>query len=766
MSVEDGLGAPLGRSRSQRRALLVALVLLGGIGFLPLFGGPTYEFALASGLVLPLLVSSATALSADRERLAPLAAWSRGVSSGLLFALAGLALALLHGLRAGFCGARFGLLLYGLGPAVGCVMAGVWGASVSVLARPKLPSRFRALALLALAASGPLGGIAISAARFYTSPMVFGFDPFFGYFAGPLYDTVFDPLSELCTYRAGSAFSLLAAAVALSHLKFEDTGKLIFIGRGRALLLVLGALAGAGSAAITAYGPELHHFSTTASIQKALGRKLSSRRCDLHYSSHLRPGDMQLLGRECDAHVRDVEAYFESRGFPRITVYVFASADEKRALMGAGTTQIAKPWRHEIYVQADVYPHPVLGHELAHVIASEFARGPFRVAGPLGGWLPDPGRIEGTAVAASPSEDSDLSLQGWARAMQDLGLLPPLSSIFRLSFLGENSSKAYTVAGAFVEWFKTHYGVRALRRWYGGSDLAELTGGKDLAALERDFRQSLRAVPIEPRALLAAKARFDRPAIFGRACPHAVDELDGEANGRLAENDPEAAREVFNRLLELDPKHAGARLALGVCALRQARFDEARRRYAEIAHDPALPRLVQSNAEEALGDVELVAGNIELADRQYQRVAEVALDADRERTLDVKRLARADLARDAIVNLLIGGVGFGPSWDVAGPKLGQWVEAEPDRGVAAYLLGKNFYLRHRWDEAARYLDRALSHELSPPSVEREAFRVRALVACAVGDAPRALRLYDAWRALPGLPAARIDAMRRFLHRCQ
>ena len=59
-----------------------------------------------------------------------------------------------------------------------------------------------------LGLAGPLGGIAIGFGRFYTSPMVFGFDPFVGYFAGPLYDTVVDPGVRLLSYRVGSLASL------------------------------------------------------------------------------------------------------------------------------------------------------------------------------------------------------------------------------------------------------------------------------------------------------------------------------------------------------------------------------------------------------------------------------------------------------------------------------------------------------------------------------------------------------------------------------
>ena len=80
----------------------------------------------------------------------------------------------------------------------------------------------------------PLGGVAIGFWRFYTSPMVFGFDPFVGYFAGPLYDTVVDPGVRLMSYRVGSLASLPAAAVLAFYL--DRTGiclilRLVWCGR-------------------------------------------------------------------------------------------------------------------------------------------------------------------------------------------------------------------------------------------------------------------------------------------------------------------------------------------------------------------------------------------------------------------------------------------------------------------------------------------------------------------------------------------------------
>src|SRR5205807_1470112 len=178
--------------------------------------------------------------------------------------------------------------------------------------------------------------------------------------------------------------------------------------------------------------------------------------------------------------------------------FFFADSGQKKRLMGAADTYIAKPWRNEVYLQVSGYPHPVLGHELAHVVAGSFGRGPFRTAGPLGGVWPNPGLIEGVAVAASP-DDEDLTDAQWARAMLDLGILAPVERIFSVGFLGEHAAKSYTIAGAFVRWMIDTHGAAAVRRWYGGEAIEAVTG-KGWAALDADFRQSLAQYTLSPDA--------------------------------------------------------------------------------------------------------------------------------------------------------------------------------------------------------------------------------------------------------------------------
>jgi tetratricopeptide (TPR) repeat protein len=731
-----------GVSRPRRVVALLATAVLGGVGFLPLFGGPGYEASLAAGLVLPSLVALAVAWEVARERPAPLLALGRGIEFGFALAVWAFTIAVLHGLRSGFCDFWRDAALFALGGGAGAVMGGAWGALSGTFAT-LLPRRQRlGAALLALA--GPFGGILISLLRFHSTPMVYAFDPFFGYFAGPLYDTVIGGLDRLVSYRVGSLFGVLALLGASAHLEREpEHGRLRWVGRPSwqawgTLVLASGALS------VFLTGPRLGHRSTSESIRATLGRAVSGERCEVVFASSLPEREAALVLRECEAHVRELEAWFGVSVSRRITTFLFASPAEKGLLTGASRTQIAKPWRHEIYIQAAPYPHPVLRHELAHVVAGEFGRGPFRIAGPLGGWIPDPGRIEGVAEAAAPDDDGELTLDEWARTMQELELLPPLSRVFRLAFLAESAQKAYTVAGAFVSFLRQTYGAESVRRWYAGEPLESVTE-LPFDELERRWHAALRKVAVTPAMKHAAELRFDRPGVFARRCPRVVDSLLGEAGGLLGGADVAGAEARYREVLELDPSDYGARVGLAVCSARSERTDEARKRFGALAEDARLGRAQRAFVLERWADLELRAGQLAAARAKLEAVKETTVDEDRLRSLELK-LGAADspLERDAILTLLVGLPGRPPEFAPAAARLGVWLEREPEDGTPAYLLGKNFYNAGLHAEAAQYLDLALERDLASERVKQEALRVRLLAACALGDRRRAREILERW----------------------
>jgi tetratricopeptide (TPR) repeat protein len=753
------------RSRAQTVAAIIAFVVLFLVGFMPLFGGPGYEIALAAGLVLPSLVAIATAFDAIRRRTGPFESLSRGVASGTLLALVGYVTVIIHGLRVGFCDFAGGTAMYALGPLFGAAMGGAWGALVGELLIPVQRPPLRIVLAIVGGAFGPLVSILLSVWRFYSTPTIFAFDPFFGFFSGTLYDTVVEATIPLLTYRLGSSLTLIAAAVFAAHLVHGEEGKLALRSLHRPGLPLLGAACASASLVLTLEGSRLGHWQTAATIERDLGARIGGARCDVIYSRTLRSEDARLFARDCDEQVPAIEKYFEVSNTGRVIAYLFRTPADKRRLMGAGDTFIAKPWRREIYLQGAGYPHPVLGHEIAHVVAGSFAPGPFHIAGRWRGIKANPGLIEGVAVAAS-SDDDPLTPAEWSRAMLDLRILPPLLPLFSFDFLGENASKSYTVAGSFVRFVKAKFGAATLRAWYAGAPLAELTHAS-WDVMEADWRASLTKVKVPEPAEAVARARFDRPALWGRRCPHTVDLFRKEAERAMERGDYLQARRTYEDLLALDPRDDNAKLAIAGCLLRRDEKQEAKKLLSAILADEAVSRLAQNRALSQLADLDLESGDYDRAAQRYGQLASRSFDEDSLRTIEVKVGALSDpRARRAISAFLVGSPERGVDAMTAGALLGSWAAEDPTDGLPEYLLGKDLSNRGLYAESAERLDRALAKRLPPGRVLREALRQRMIVGCAMGDAQAARKAYDIWLDKGAEPfTARREALQRLLERC-
>ena len=725
------------------RAGLFVLVALGGVGFLPLFGGPGYEQSLATGLLVPSATAIAIALDSARSERTPLASVARGVALGL--SLAGLALftALLHAARAGICELWGALLYFALTSAIGCVMGGVWGAVVgetvaAMVRRGRIVRRRRRAAVaVALSLAGPVGCAAISVGRFITSPMIFAYDPFVGYFSGTLYDTVIDAGPAMLTYRAGSLATICAAALLASVLERHADrpfGMVLDLRRGatRARAAV-GLVAMLASVAMILAGTKLGHFSSAESIAKDLGAEKHGARCDVVYPSTTREQEANLLVKDCEEQVAAVEKRLGATGPARVRAFFFRDPEDKKRLMGAAHTYIAKPWREEVYLQLGGYPHPVLGHELAHVIAGSFGRGPFKIAGQLGGLVPNPGLIEGIAVAASP-DDEDLTDAQWARAMMQIGILPDMQRVFSLAFLGDASAKSYTLAGAFITWVGERFGGGVVRAWYAGGDITALTK-LDWRALDDAFKGDLLKVPLPDEAESFARAKFARPGIFGRRCPHVVDALRHEADVCRDTQRYEEAIRLYREAISKDARDFASQKELATVQRRHGDKEQGRAALTQMANadEKKVPRTYKDRAEETLADAQFIDGDFEGAAGRYEELARRTVDEDVARTLEVKALgARDPEAREAVRGLLLGDDKHGPDIFWGGVELGAW-SARHRSGLATYLAGRNFVGRGFYELGAKWLDEALELPSPTPRVAREALRQRAVAACALDD---------------------------------
>jgi tetratricopeptide (TPR) repeat protein len=312
-----------------------------------------------------------------------------------------------------------------------------------------------------------------------------------------------------------------------------------------------------------------------------------------------------------------------------------------------------------------------------------------------------------------------------------------------------------------------------VKDWYAGVPLESATG-KSLAVLDEEFRAALLQVDLPELALGVAKARFERPAVFGRRCPHQVDAVASKASAALGDQDPSKARELYREVLAMDPSHFGARVGLGTCALREGDVEGARNSYDEVLSGvlagETLSALERAWLEERLGDLALGDGKSQQAGAHYDRAAKGLVDQDALRTLEVKQIAAAQsdssaVARRAISELLIGEPAFGADWSTAAPELGRWSERDPKSGLADYLLGKNLFARGRWQQAAERLDAALQTGLATPLVRAEAIHTRLEVACALGQRQVVSQAGELYAKAPGVSQGRRLSAARLVERC-
>lgn len=723
---------------STRLALLVAGLTGLILCWIPLLGVHGVESALALGIVLPPFVAAASTRLVIARRRAGVATsagqlFGRGLLSALVvFAVPVLILAL-NAMRVRQCAPLEGLAFIALGPGLAVAVTSVAGTALGAW----IPSPRLATFLAVLC---PLVAIALGVHLFYASPAIFVFSHFVGWFPGTLYDEGVTIPGTYLAFRAttvalaGGLIALTAAALDPGTLRARAARW-----RGAPALAVTGGLLLAAVAIAEGFGADWGHHTTSEVIADRLGATRMGERCTVHAPRELPRDDLERLVRDCDFRVMQMERTLGVRQRRPVVAFFFRSAEEKRAFMGASQTFIAKPWRDEVYLQLAGWPHPVLAHEIAHVVAGNTARGPFRVGGQLGGWLPDPALIEGLAVAMAWDERDGLTPHQWARAMMDLELMPRLDEVLGLSFLGHPPRNAYTVAGSLVRYVLVEHGTAAVRRAYQTGDIAQAVG-LPLDELERRWRAFLATVPLPDEALALARVAFERRSIFSAVCPHRLAQLRQELGADLLARDDPQATQTCREILSIDSHDAVTR-ALYVGALgRRGEVDQAADELALLAEAPAPVRVT---ARLALADASWQRGDRRAAMNTYRQLLEEPQSDDAARQIEVRVLGLEAGGREAEVlfDMLLGEGTRGSATPPVVVELARDLEALRADGLGSYLVGRQMFQAGRFDLALDQLRRARRGGLPTRRLAQEARRLTAAAAFAEGSLAESASLF-------------------------
>ena len=728
-------------------AILTALALL--LDFVPLFDLLGYDFSCAVCLCAALaaadigqgVVAAAGARAADRGEPAP-DLWrltARALAGGLATLVTPLLLSLLNMVRVRNCSVFAGLAFYALLP----IATVLYAAPAGVLAGLCFPKRGRLIAFLLPAVS-----VLWTLARLYQDPALFAFDPFGGYFPGPIYDEALRPPLRLLAYRVANLIwittALTLAAAALGRGRDPRAWR-------RPQLAIAAALLVASTALFAARGPLGFHIQRS-DLTRALPGERHTAHFVLHYdpAEGFAPLDLALLLEDLEFRYEQLRQRLGTEPRGPITVWEFPNAETKKALVGAGGTLFARPWTREMFVHGDRFPSRPLRHEMAHVFAGAFGDPLFglSLAWRWHGPLPLPtlatGLIEGIAEAADAGADDDEStIHQEAAAMIAAGRAPPLETVMGAGFSGQSGARAYTIAGSFCRFLLETRGAGAMQRLYQSAGDFVAAYGVPLATLEAQWRDFLARQPVDAQDRARASEQFRRPAIFKKVCARELAARLAQARA-LQATAPARAAELLEESCIDDPHEPTYRLALVDARAAAGDIPRAIELTTQLASDGDLTVPMQALVASFAGALYFLSGDYDNAEAAERRALKLAPNpADRRLAYSRLRALAQPNARQTLGRALFGdraGV-------VSDPVLvffliNEFARLYPRERLGPYLIGRQLLSRDA-AHALPYLQRACGEtagapppaadEALPPDFVHECRRMTADAAYRVGD---------------------------------
>ena len=724
---------------------LVAVALC----FVPLFDVLGFERAFVTGLVSAVTSPIVAVTSIRRAREKGGSDLARVAAHALLLNLA----MLLPSLIAGFlvelfntpCDPEAGVLFMFLcagGNAFFGTALGLLGGTLAH--RRGLPGIIIALILIAF--------FAIALRRLYSEPQIFIYSVPFGFWPGSIYDEQLAVDTTLVAFRGYTFFYALTIAAAVRAL-LDREQMIVTLSRPRLTAIAGVAILLFATLSFYRSGESLGFDLTRASIERVLTRKVVTDELEIYIDPSVSPEQVENIVLDHRFRYDQLARFFDFRPSQRIRSFVYRDSGQKQRLMGAGQTQISRPWAAEIHIDGFDYPHPILKHELAHAFSAEIAAGLFKVPA-TGAILVNIGVVEGLAVAAD-WRSSEMTVHGWTRAMRALGLAPDLRKTLDIAgFWAISSARAYTVAGSFVRFLVDEHGMEKFAVLYSSNDFQEAYG-RSLDALVTEWEHYIDSLPLPEGDLLIAEHRFKRPGIFQKVCAHKAANISARGYGRLSSGDVDGALEDLLQLLEYTPNDPAPLIAISSALARQKRLPEAKL-YAERALGiESTTQKANATAREALANVEWQLGQVDRARTGYEEVLTLHLSTPSDR-LQLARLAALERPielQSTLREYLTGEL----SSPLALVRLGGAARAHPDDALVRYLYARNLESAGAIPEALAELEAALAGQLPGDPLVREAKLAAGRLLLAAREAARAEAAFRAIQLAESSPAIGLEA---------
>ena len=477
-----------------------AIVVVGSmliIGF-PLAVMPGYEFAL---LVTVLVSPLAGLLTIWQYKLSSSVAqdlW-RALIWSLSLLIFPLLLGFVNTLRLGGCDWMQGVGFFVLLP-FSCVIVSTIVAQ-AIQFKFIWPKRATSIFIVVLFLS-----LLFTLVRVVFGVPVFAFNPFFGYFPGPIYDFDLTIHSTLIFHRLFS-FCLALAVFFIAQLTIKWRSKLLWLGATSCVLLCISACF---------FESKLGFYTSREHLQNTLGGKISASTFDIYYDKRLEQDQFFLpeaFRDDVSFWLTDISQQLQIKIKNKITLYVYNDAKSKKRLMGAGYTLIGDPVNRELHLLPVRFPSTILKHELTHVVAAQFGM-------PWLGFGRSPGIMEGLAVALEESR-LNLDLHKWsAKILSDKKLFVDATLLMQgFQFFGISERYAYLLAGSFVRFLLEEFTTDKFLQVYRSGDFEEVYG-VSLSRLNLQWLDRLQGTEFDSHEAARMTAYLAPKGVLEARCVH------------------------------------------------------------------------------------------------------------------------------------------------------------------------------------------------------------------------------------------------------
>jgi tetratricopeptide (TPR) repeat protein len=732
--------------------LLWSTILVGGgsaLTRLPLLETPGFELSVTMALLLVVSGGAIGILCGRQERNLIVGMGPRPVGAqraetplgasfyaaatatllNMIFIVPPLVFAVAHSALSSRCDPWRGLPFYAVLPGPSAAMTGTLGSFCGLASFRRTWAALLYVFFVAVSATATVQPL-------LNGPQAFAFNHLGFYFPGPIYDESLSVTGALLAYRAATMlFALVTIAAAGLLLDFK-TGVL-----SRPHLLRPGSFALLIACAAVLVPVERNAFAlgfrTTADdLDTALGGRRASKHFVIHYWEGKPKVEVDRLERDLEFRYTQLAQFFTVEPAGPVSAYVYHTAEDKLRLVGASGTNYAKPWRLELHVNDEHFPHATIRHELAHVFCAAFGSPLLKVSA-RSVVLVNPGIVEGVAMAADNAVD-ELTMDQWARAMRDIKVAPDIRGIVGpWGFLSESHGRAYVISGSFFRFLVDTYGIDRLKILYPHGDF-QTAYGKGLDALAAEWEAFVDKVAIDDTARHLAQVRFEQPSLIARPCAREVSALSEQA-GRLVHSDPDRAIALFQRCREIQPAMHGFEREIAEAEYAKHDLVEATRVLDSLLKERDVGPAMRAEATQKLGDIAWELGHTLTAKEYFN----TALALHRDRHTDRLLTAKLSTLDDAVLgppvfSLLIHGPSPGRLL-----RLREVVEQKPDWGLGWYLIGRNLSTQGDHRRALPYLEHASQNPLPSPDFEVESFSLLAVSRYFAGDCAGMGKAFDA-----------------------